>query len=170
MLFDILHFLSLLLWAAIIIPLLVLVSTKSIFYIKGSSCMQWLIMNMILLNTVPDGKPLRIHTLTGDALFAVWLPSLHNICRPSISLALSMCILTWIIPHGLNIISTTPHSIFSVGPGNPCRLSEINPSYVHFCAADSLRPFPLCVLLAFPVPCFACPCSLCCISPALKMV
>ena len=131
--------------------------------------MQWLIMNMTLLSTVPDGKPLRRLTLTRDALFAVWLPSLHSIWRPSISLELSLCILTWIIPHGLNMTNATPHFIFSVGPGNPCRLSEINISYIYFSAADSFRPFPLCVSLAFPVPCFACQCSLFCVSLALKM-
>ena len=116
--------------------------------------MQCLIMNMTLLNTVPDGKPLRRHTLTGDALFAVWLPSLHSIWRTNISLVVSLCILTRIIPNGLDVISATYHSIFSVGPGNPCRLSEINISYAHFSAADLF----LCVYhlllmsLALPVP------------------
>ena len=131
--------------------------------------MQWLIMTMTQLNTIPGGKLLRKHILTGDVLFAVWLPSLHSIWRTSISLALSLCILTWIIPHGLNVTNATPHSIYSVAPGNPCKLSEINVSFVHFFAADSFRPFILCVSVDLPPPFNVCSFRLCCVLLALKM-
>ena len=51
--------------------------------------------------------------LTGDALCVAWW-----LCPPftwnnSISLALNLCILTWTTPHGLNVISATPHSTYS---------------------------------------------------------
>ena len=131
--------------------------------------MKWLIMTMTQLNTIPGGKLLKKHILTGDVLFAVWLPSLHSIWRTSISLALSLCILTWIIPHGLNVTNATPHSIYSVAPGNPCKLSEINVSFVPFFAADSFRPFILCVLVDLPPPFNVCSFRLCCVSLALKM-
>ena len=126
-------------------------------------------MTMTQLNTIPGGKLLRKHILTGDVLFAVWLPSLHSIWRTSISLALSLCILTWIIPHGLNVTNATPHSIYSVAPGNPCKLSEINISFVHFFAADSFRPFilDLCVLVDLPTPFNVYSFRLCCVSLAL---
>ena len=133
--------------------------------------MQWLIMNMTLLSTVPDGKPLRIHTLTGDALFAVWLPSPQHLETQHLP-ELNLCILTWIIPHGLNVTNATPHFIFSVGPGNPCRLSETNISYAHSFVADSFRPFSVCVLLALPVPLDVCSFRLfrlCYVLLALKM-
>ena len=74
--------------------------------------------------------------------------------------------------------NATPHSIYSMAPGNPCKLSEINVSFVHFFAADSFRPFILCVLVALPPPFNVCSfrppfnvCSfrLCCVSLALKM-
>ena len=136
-------------------------------------------MTMTQLNTIPGGKLLRKHILTGDVLFAVWLPSLHSIWRTSISLALSLCIWTWKIPHGLNVTNATPHSIYSVAPGNPCKLSEINVSFVHFFAADSFRPFilDLCVLVDLPPPfnvysfrlCCVSLALLCCVSLALKM-
>ena len=126
-------------------------------------------MTMTQLNTIPGGKLLRKHILTGDVLFAVWLPSLHSIWRTSISLALSLCILTWIIPHGLNVTNATPHSIYSVAPGNPCKLSEINVSFVPFFAADSFRPFILCVSVDLPPPFNVCSFRLCCVSLALKM-
>ena len=131
--------------------------------------MQWLIMTMTQFNTIPGGKLLRKHILTGDVLFAVWLPSLHSIWRTSIFLALSLCILTWIIPHVLNVTNATPHSTYSVAPGNPCKLSEINVSFVHFFVADSFRPFILCVLVDFPPPFNVCSFRLCCVSLALKM-
>ena len=131
--------------------------------------MKWLIMTMTQLNTIPGGKLLRKHILTGDVLFAVWLPSLHSIWRTSISLALSLCILTWIIPHGLNVTNATPHSIYSVAPGNPCKLSEINVSFVPLFAADSFRPFILCVSVDLPPPFNVCSFRLCCVSLALKM-
>ena len=124
---------------------------------------------MTQLNTIPGGKLLRKHILTGDVLFAVWLPSLHSIWRTSISLALSLCILTWIIPHGLNVTNVTPNSIYSVAPWNPCKLSEINVSFVHFSAADSFRPFILCVSVDLPPPFNVCSFRLCCVSFALKM-
>ena len=79
-------------------------------------------------------------------------PLSHSIWRTSISLALSLCILTWIIPHGLNVTNATPHSIYSVAPGNPCKLSEINVSFVPFFAADSFRPFILYVSVDFATP------------------
>ena len=126
-------------------------------------------MTMTQLNTIPGGKLLRKHILTGDVLFAVWLPSLHSIWRTSISLALSLCILTWIIPHGLNVTNATPHTIYSVAPGNPCKLSEINVSFVHFFAADSFRPFILYVSVDLPPPFNVCSLRLCCVSLALKM-
>ena len=134
--------------------------------------MLWLIMNMTQLNTVPGGKPLRKHTLTGDVLFAVWLPSLHSIWRTSISLALSLSILTWITPHGSNVINATPHSISSVVHGNPCKLLEINVSCVHSFVADSFRPFLSMYRLVYPTPLDVCSFrlfSLCCVSLALKM-
>ena len=124
-------------------------------------------MNMTQLNTIPGGKLLRKHILTGDVLFAVWLPSLHSIWRTSISLALSLCILTWIIPHGLNVTNATPHAIYSMAPGNPCKLSEINISFVHFFAADSFRSFILCVLVDLPPPFNVCLFRLCCVSLCL---
>ena len=80
-----------------------------------------------------------------------------------------LCILTWIIPHGLNVTNAEPHSIYSVVPGNPCKLSEINVSFVHFFAADSFRPFILCVSVDLPPPFNACSFRLCCVSLALKM-
>ena len=131
--------------------------------------MKWLIMTMTKLNTIPGGKLLRKNILTGDVLFAVWLPSLHSIWRTSISLALSLCILTWIIPHGLNVTNATPHSIYSVAPGNPCKLSELNFPFVHFFAADSFRPFILCVSVDLPPPFNVCSFRLSCVSLTLKM-
>ena len=110
---------------------------------------------------------MRKHILTGNVLFAVWLPSFYRIWRTSISLVLNLCTLTWIIPHGLNVTNATPHSIYSVAPGNPCKLSEINVSFVHFFAADSFRPFILCVSVDLPPPFNVCSFRLCCVSLAL---
>ena len=133
--------------------------------------MLWLIMTQ--LNTVPGGKQWRKYTLTGDVLFAAWLPYLHNIWRTSISLALSLSILTWITPHGSNVTNATPPSISSVGHGNPCKLSEINVSCVLSFVADSFRPV-LCVYrLLYPTPpldvCSFILFSLRCVSLAFKM-
>ena len=171
---DILHFVTVVLLALFITPVVILVSIF-LFYlffnrsISQPACMQWLIMTMIQLNTIPGGKLLRKHILTGDVLFAVWLPSLHSIWRTSVSLALSLCILTWIIPHGLNVTNATPHTIYSVAPENPCKLSEINISFVHFFAADSFRPFILCVSVDLPPRFNVCSFRLCCVLLALKM-
>ena len=65
--------------------------------------------------------------------------------------------------------NATSHSIYSVAPGNPCKLSEINVSFVHFFVADSFRPFILCVLVDLPPPFNICSFRLCCVSLALKM-
>ena len=61
--------------------------------------------------------------LTGDALCAAWWPCPPFTWNNSISLALNLCILTWTTPHGLNVISATPHSTYDVVPGviGPCQ-------------------------------------------------
>ena len=55
------------------------------------------------------------------------------------------------------------------GTWNPCKLSEINVFFVHFFAADSFRPFILCVSVDLPPPFNVCSFRLCCVSLALKM-
>ena len=64
------------------------------------------------------------------------LPPLFT-CNNSISLALSLCILTWTTPHGLNAISATPDSIYNVAPGSLRPLSETNIFCVPFIAKES---------------------------------
>ena len=59
-----------------------------LFFTRSSiqpACNQWMIVT--LPNTIPDGKLFRKHILTGDLLFAVWLPPLHNIWKTNIFLA-----------------------------------------------------------------------------------
>ena len=57
----------------------------------------------------------------------------------SISLALNLCILTWTTPHGLNVISATPHSTYNVVPGSHWPLSGTSASFALFSAAESFR-------------------------------
>ena len=67
----------------------------------------------------------------------------------SISLALNLCILTWTTPHGLNVISATPHSTYNVVPGNHWPLSGTSASFALFSAVESFRPMSL----DYPLPC-----------------
>ena len=90
--------------------------------------------------------------LTGDALCAALQP-----CRPftwnnSISLALNLCILTWTTPHGLNVISATPHSTYNVVPGSHWPLSGTSASFALFSAAESFRSICKPMLLDYPLP------------------
>ena len=64
----------------------------------------------------------------------------------SISLALILCILTLITPHGLNVTNTKPPFIYCVGPGNLFKLSDPNVFFVHSFDVGSFR-YPL------PSPC-----------------
>ena len=70
--------------------------------------------------------------LTGDALCAAWWPCSPFTWNNSISLALNLCILTWTTPHGLNVISATPHSTYNVVPGSHWPLSGISASFALF--------------------------------------
>ena len=63
--------------------------------------------------------------LTGGALFAAWWPCPPFTLNNSISLALNLCILTWTTPHGLNVTNAIPPFIYSVGPGNLFKLSDL---------------------------------------------
>ena len=86
--------------------------------------------------------------LTGDALCAAWWPCPTFTWNNSISLALNLCILTWTTPHGLNVISATPHSTYNVVPGNHWPLSGTSASFALFSAAESFRPMSL----DYPLP------------------
>ena len=68
----------------------------------------------------------------------------------SISLALNLCILTWTTPHGLNVISATPHSTYNVVPGSHWPLSGTSASFALFSAAESFRSRPM--SLDYPLP------------------
>ena len=58
-------------------------------------------------------------------------------------LALNLCILTWTTPHGLNVISATPHSTYNVVPGSHWPLSGTSASFALFSAAESFRYRPM---------------------------
>ena len=102
-------------------------------------------------DTMTPGHRLRKKPiLTGDALCAAWW-----LCPPftwnnSISLALNLCILTWTTPHGLNVISATPHSTYSVVPRSHLPLSGTSTSFALFSAAESFRSRPM--SLDYPLP------------------
>ena len=72
----------------------------------------------------------------------------------SISLALILCILTWTIPHGLNVTNAIPPFIYSVGPGNLFKLSDPNIFFVHSFVVGSFRyplPSPCCLIYSRPI-------------------
>ena len=73
-----------------------------------------------------------------------------NIVASWFSLALNLCILTWTTPHGLNVISTTPHSTYNVVPGSHWPLSGTSASFALFSAAESFRSRPM--SLDYPLP------------------
>ena len=77
--------------------------------------------------------------LTGDALCAAWWPCPPFTWNNSISLALNLCILTWTTPHGLNVISATPHSTYNVVPWSHWPLPGTSASFALFSAAESFR-------------------------------
>ena len=91
--------------------------------------------------------------LTGDALCAAWWPCLPFTWNNSISLALNLCILTWTTPHGLNVISATPHSTYNVVPGSHWPLSGTSASSALFSAAENFRSTCRPMLLDYPSPC-----------------
>ena len=69
------------------------------------------------------------------------------------SLALSLCILTWTTPNGLNVISSTPHSTYNVVPGSHWPLSGTSTSFALFSAADSFNTSTCrSMLLDYPLP------------------
>ena len=88
--------------------------------------------------------------LTGDALCAAWWPCPPFTWNNSISLALNLCILTWTTPHGLNVISATPHSTYNVVPGSHWPLSGTSASFALFSAAESFRYRPM--SFDYPLP------------------
>ena len=88
--------------------------------------------------------------LTGDALCAAWWPCPPFTWNNSISLALNLCIMTWTTPHGLNVISATPHSTYNVVPGSHWPLSGTSTSFALFSAAESFRYRPM--SLDYPLP------------------
>ena len=71
----------------------------------------------------------------------------------SISLALNLCILTWTTPHGLNVISATPHSTYNVVPGSHWPLSGTSASSALFSAAENFRSTCRPMSLDYPSPC-----------------
>ena len=70
---------------------------------------------------------------------AAWWPCPPFTWNNSISLALNLCILTWTTPHGLNVISATPHSTYNVVPGSHWPLSGTSASFALFSVAESFR-------------------------------
>ena len=70
----------------------------------------------------------------------------------SISLALNLCTLTWTTPHGLNVISATPHSTYNVVPGSHWPLSGTSASFALFSAAESFRSTCRPLSLDYPLP------------------
>ena len=90
--------------------------------------------------------------LTGDALCAAWWPCAPFTWNNSISLALNLCILTWTTPHGLNVISATPHSTYNVVPGSHWPLSGTSASFALFSAAESFRSTCRPMSLDYPLP------------------
>ena len=90
--------------------------------------------------------------LTGDALCAAWWPCPPFTWNNSISLALNLCILTWTTPHGLNVISATPHSTYNVVPGSHWPLSGTSASFALFSAAESFRSTCRPMSLDYPLP------------------
>ena len=87
----------------------------------------------------PDPRPWKKYILTRGALYAVWWPYPPFIWNNNTSLGLILCILTWTTPHGLNVTSVTPPSIYSVVPGSLKLLSGIRDSFVHFSAAETFK-------------------------------
>ena len=98
----------------------------------------------------PGHRLWKKYILTGDALCAAWWPCPPFTWNNSISLALNLCILTWTTPHGLNVISATPHSTYNVVPGCHWPLSGISASFALFSAAESFRSRPM--SLDYPLP------------------
>ena len=90
--------------------------------------------------------------LTRDALCAAWWPCPPFTWNNSISLALNLCILTWTTPHGLNVISATPHSTYNVVPGSHWPLSGTSASFALFSAAESFRSTCRPMSLDYPLP------------------
>ena len=80
----------------------------------------------------------------------------------NISLALNLSILTLIIPHGLNVTSVIPPSIYSVGPGNLFMLLDPDifcaPSFAvdsfrsPYCLCFTYPPFPYHLYFRYPLP------------------
>ena len=70
---------------------------------------------------------------------AAWWPCPPFTLNNSISLALILCILTWTIPHGLNVTNAIPPFIYSVQPGNLFKLSDPNVFFVHSFVVGSFR-------------------------------
>ena len=97
---------------------------------------------------IPGHRLWKKSILTGDALCAAWWPCPPFTWNNSISLALNLCILTWTTPHGLNVISATPHSTYNVVPWNHWPLSRTSTSFALFSAAESFRPMSL----DYPLP------------------
>ena len=91
--------------------------------------------------------------LTGDALCAAWWPCSPFTCNNSISLELNLCILTWTTPHGLNVISATPHSTYNVVLGSHWPLSGTSASSALFSAAENFRSTCRPMSLDYPSPC-----------------
>ena len=87
----------------------------------------------------PEPRPWKKYILTGGALYAVWWPYPPFIWNNNTSLGLILCILTWTTPHGLNVTSVIPPSIYSVAPGSLKLLSGIRDSFVHFSAVETFK-------------------------------
>ena len=107
---------------------------------------------LIQHNMTPGHRPWKKSILTGDALCAAWWPCPPFTWNNSISLALNLCILTWTTPHGLNVISATPHSIYNVVPGSHWPLSGTSAFFALFSAAESFRSTCTPMSLDYPLP------------------
>ena len=106
-------------------------------------------------NMTPGHRPWKKSILTGDALYAAWWPCPPFTWNNSISLGLNLFILIWITPPGLNVTSTIPTFICSVGPGNQFMLLDPDIFFAPFFVVGSSYfscPLLICIY-SFSFPC-----------------
>ena len=102
----------------------------------------------------PGHRQWKKSILTGGALCAVWWPFPPFIWISNTSLGLNLFILIWTTPLGLNVTSTIPPFIYSVGPGNHFILLDPDIFFALFFVAGNFRSDFSCHPFLFRLICF----------------
>ena len=161
---DTFHFITVVLLALFITPVVILVSIFSfhLFLID--------LFHNLHAMADHDHDPTQYNPRWQDLeeTYFDWRCIVCSIWRTSISLSMSLCNLTWIIPHGLNVTNGTPHPT-PHGIWESLQVVRNKHFLCTFFAADSFRHFILYVLVALPPPFNVYSFRLCCVLLALKM-